>query len=74
MAVEQQAVSDFEAAVERARARAAATGELKPTSRRLDAVPASLELAEFVRRVLTDGTCARAVEEIGREDPNLASI
>jgi hypothetical protein len=73
MAVERPVVSQFEATVERARARAAATGEHRPIEKRLDAVPVLPKLAEFVRRVRSDGTFARAVDEIGREAPDLAS-
>jgi hypothetical protein len=53
--------------------RAAATGELRPIEKRLDAVPVSPKLAEFIRRVRSDGTFARAVDEIGREAPDLAT-
>jgi hypothetical protein len=73
MAVEQPVESQLEATVERARARAAATEELRPIEERLDAVPVSPKLAELVRRVRSDGTFARAVDEIGREAPDLAT-
>jgi hypothetical protein len=36
--------------------------------------PRSQDLADFVQRILTDGTCAREVARIGEEDLDLASI
>lgn len=32
------------------------------------------ELSDFVTRVLGDGTYARAVEQIGRDDPDPATV
>jgi hypothetical protein len=63
-----------EAAIERARSWAAKSGELHPASGDSwrDEIPD--ELADFVGRVLSDGTYARAVERIGHEDPDLATI
>ncbi len=66
--------SELESAVTRARQRAAETGELHPAGSGLAGPPISPELAEFVRRVLTDGTYEQAVEQIGREDPDLATL
>ncbi len=65
---------EFTAAVERARVRAERTGELRPgpSTSLVTSIPD--ELAEFVDRILTDGTYAREVARIGREDPDLASI
>jgi hypothetical protein len=74
VAVEFPIQSEFELAVVRARDRAAATGEPRPGGKGLAAVPVTAELAEFVQRVLSDGTYARAVEQLGREDPNLATL
>ena len=64
----------LEAAIERARSRATKSGELHPHAAgpAMAAVPD--ELAEFVSQILSDGTYARAVEQIGREDPDLATI
>jgi hypothetical protein len=74
VAVEFSTPSEFELAVARARNRAAATGEPRPGEKGLAAVPVPAELAEFVQRVLSDGTYARAVEQLGREDTNLATL
>jgi len=65
---------ELEAAVERARARAARTGELRPVLSGSFAASVSAELADFVQRILTDGTYAQAVARIGEQDPDLANI
>ena len=65
--------AEFDAAVERARARAAKTGEL-PVVGGSFAAAVSDEFADFVERIVTDGTYARAVARIGAEDPDLANI
>ncbi len=72
--MEHEVPADIEAAVERARQRAAKTGELRPGSSRSFPVSIPQELADFLQRILTDGTYAQAVERVGREDPNLADI
>jgi hypothetical protein len=76
VATEHLRSAELEAAVERARARAARTGELRPIVGGSFAVSVSVsdELAEFVQRILTDGTYAHAVGRIGEEDPDLANI
>ncbi len=66
--------AELEAAVERARSRAARTGELRPVVRGSFAAIVPDELADFVQQILTDGTYARAVERIGEQDPDLANI
>lgn len=66
--------AELEGAVERARARAAETGELRAVVSGSVTGCASDELAEFVERILTDGTYARAVARIGEEDPDLANV
>jgi hypothetical protein len=66
--------AELEDAVRRARARAAKTGELRPdVSRSLEA-PIPDDLADFLQRILTDGTYAREVVRIGEDDPDLANI
>jgi hypothetical protein len=72
--MEDRTSSELVSAVARARKRAGESGELKPAGRGLDAVPVSGEFAKLVRRVLSDGTYAQAVEQIGREDPDLATL
>lgn len=72
--MEDRTSSELLSAVARARKRAADSGELKPAGRGLDTVPVSAELAELVRRVLSDGTYAQAVEQIALEDPDLATL
>jgi hypothetical protein len=72
--MEQAAPGDLEAVIERARARAARTGELRPGPSGSFERSVPDELAEFVDRILTDGSYAREVDRIGREDPDLASI
>ena len=74
MAMEQPASTELEAAVRRARSRAAATGELRPQSSQPGRAPLPSEVGDFVRRILTDGSYDRVVEEIGREDPDLATV
>ncbi len=66
--------SEFEAAVIRARARAARTGELDPKLSGSFATSVTIEVADFLERILTDGTYSREVARIGEEDPDLASI
>lgn len=72
--MEQLVPAELEAAVERARRRAAATGELRAGASRSAASVIPVELADFVERILTDGTYAEAVARIGEEDPDLATI
>jgi hypothetical protein len=72
--MEDHTSSELVSAVARARKRAAESGELQPAGRGLEAIPVSAELGELVRRVLSDGTYAQAVEQIGREDPDLATL
>lgn len=64
---------EVEAAVLRARARAEANGELPPSQRGggLPVIPP--EAAAFVRRVLSDGTYAEAVDELCSDDPDIAT-
>lgn len=64
---------EFEAAVKLARSRAAATGELRAAGKGLSETFVPDELRDFVRQILADGTYARTVERIGREDPDLAN-
>ncbi len=64
----------FEAAVAHARAQAAASGGLRGVVRGSFAAAVSEEVAEFAQMVLTDGTYARAVDQIGQLDPDLANI
>jgi len=66
--------AELEAAVERARELAARTGELRPVVTGSFGALVPDELAHFVEQILSDGTYARAVERIGREDPDLASV
>jgi hypothetical protein len=64
---------ELEAAVLRARARAEANGEV-PTSRRGAGVPAMpAEAAAFVKQILSDGSYAEAVRQLGSEDPEIAT-
>lgn len=74
MAMEQIVPADLEAAVARARRRAAATGELRPAVRVscVSVIPA--ELADFAVQILTDGAYAEAVARIGQEVPDLATV
>lgn len=74
MAIKPEASSGLEAAVARARLRAATTGELRPTFTGSTVAPVSEELADFVQTILTDGTYAEAVAGIGIDDPDLADI
>ena len=74
MAMEQPASTELEAAVRRARSRAAATGELRPQISQPGRAPLPSEVGDFVRRILTDGSYDRVVEKIGREDPDLATV
>jgi hypothetical protein len=67
-------LAEFEAVVERARARAASTGELHPDVAGSSATPIPEELRDFVRQILADGSYAREVARIGEEDPDLAGI
>jgi hypothetical protein len=72
--MEREADVTLQLTVERARKRADETGELRPALRSgFTRRPVSAELAEFVHRVLTDGTFAEAVRQIGIEDPDMAS-
>ncbi len=73
MALEHPLPEGLEAAVEHARLRAARSGELQPTSTSAE-TPVPDELSDFVTRVLGDGTYARAIEQIGRDDPDLATV
>jgi hypothetical protein len=66
--------AELGAAVARARERAARSGELARVRRAPDAPPPPAEVGAFVRRILSDGTYARAVERIGTDDPDLATI
>ena len=63
---------DLEAVVERARARAAASGELRPprTGGFTPALP--VEAREIVRRWVDEGGYERALEVIALQDPDLA--
>ncbi len=72
--MKQRIPAELEAAVERARARASRTGELRSVVGGSFAAAVPVELANFVERILTDGTYARAVERIGEQDPDLANI
>lgn len=74
MAIEPGTSSELEAAVARARVRAATTGELRPTVNGTAVAPLSEELTDFVQKILTDGTYAQAVAGIGIEDPDLADL
>ena len=74
MAIEHEASTELEAAVARARARAAATGDLHPIITGTLHGSVSEELADFAQRILTDGTYAREVSRLGQEDPDLAAI
>jgi hypothetical protein len=74
VAMEHVVGDEFTAAVERARVRAERTGELPAAPNRLQVTVVPDELAEFVDRILTDGTYAREVALIGGEDADLASI
>jgi hypothetical protein len=73
MALEHPLPELLEAAVERARMRAARSGELEPASTS-EETPIPEELSDFVTRILGDGTYAKAVERIGRDDPDLATV
>lgn len=68
----QTSPAGLDAVIDRARRRAAETGELRPTGRRLSSLAVPDDLAEFAQRVLTDGTYARTVERIAADDPDLA--
>ena len=72
--VEQTPPSGLKSAVKRARSQAATTGELQPTGKGFSHISVPDELADFVQRILTDGTYARAIERIGDEDPDLADV
>ncbi len=72
--MEQAVPANLEAVVERARARAARTGELRPVVSGSFAPAVPDEVADFVQRILTDGTYASAVKRIGEQDPDLANI
>lgn len=74
MAIEPEASTQLKAAVARVRLRAASTGELRPIVTNSTAAPMSEEVADFVQRILTDGTYAQAVAGIGNEDPDLADL
>lgn len=74
VAMEQLVPAELEAAVARARSRSAATGELRAGASGSAASVIPGELADFVERILTDGTYAEAVARIGEEDPDLATI
>jgi hypothetical protein len=66
--------AELEAAVELARSRAEASGDLRPAF--LDAPRAGLpeDAVAFVRQILTDGTYLEEVLRMGAEDPEVASI
>jgi hypothetical protein len=72
--MEQSSLVELEAAVARARGRAARTGELEPVVTGSPVITFPSDLVDFVQQILSDGTYARAVERIGEEDPDLASI
>jgi hypothetical protein len=74
MAMEPAARSEFEAVVERARARAASTGELHPDVASAAAAPIPAELRDFVRQILLDGSYEREAARIGEADPDLATL
>jgi hypothetical protein len=74
VAIEHVTPVELEAAIGRARALAARTGELRPDLTGSFAASSQDDLADFVRRVLTDGTYAEENARIGEEDPDLASI
>lgn len=74
VAIEHVVPDEFAAAVERAKVRAERTGELRPGPSTSLATSVPQDLADFVDRILTDGTYAREVARIGQEDPDLASL
>ena len=74
VAIEHEAPTELDTAVARARARAAATGDLRPIITGTFEGSVSEELADFAQRILTDGTYAREVRRLGQEDPDLATI
>jgi hypothetical protein len=65
---------DLAAAVERAGTLASRSGELRPLINHSVRAVVSDELADFVERILTDGTYAGEVTRIGEHDPDLASL
>lgn len=64
----------LDATIERARSRATKSGELHPQTAGPAMAAVPVELGEFVSQILSDGTYARAVERIGREDADIATI
>lgn len=74
MVIENIGPPELEAAVERARGRAAKSGGLHPGVSNSPSPPVASAVAEFVTQILTDGTYAQVVEHIGQEDPDLANI
>jgi len=74
VAIEHVKQAELETAIERARVRAAKTGELRPGVRDTSVTTIPDAVADFVEQILTDGTYAREVERIGKEDPDLANI
>lgn len=74
VAMKHEADETLRVAVERARRRAQATGELRPNGTRSLRRPVLPELREFGHRVLTDGSYAEAVEQLGIEDPEIATM
>lgn len=65
---------ELRAAIQRARARAEASGELRPQRSAGGLRPLPAEVAAFVTRILSDGTYAEEIERIGADDPGVASI
>jgi hypothetical protein len=74
VAIEPAEPVEFETVVQRARGRAAATGELRPVVSGSFATAVPAELGDFVHRIISEGVYERAVEDIGDEDPDLANV
>ncbi len=66
--------SELDAAVRRAQQHAAATGELRPNRKGSHRPPLSVEVSEFIREIIADGTYEQEITRIGKEEPDLASL
>jgi hypothetical protein len=66
--------SELQDAVTRAQNRPAVAGELFPSPASSARAPLSAEVSTFIREILTDGSYEQEIIQIGKEDPDLASM
>jgi hypothetical protein len=74
VAIEQPLPTELDLAVRRASRRAEVVGDLRPDKGLSTPEPLPDGLATFVQQILADGSFAREVKRIGRQDPDLATL